>query len=113
LLSTPNIAERGSDLLAALSDDELVRYGEIARDQMRRELGDWWLQLLLTAGAVGSLVWMGWGVVTTGVGRSTLLQLGLAVALGYWPYRKAKVRALWLSHCAAVDKEQDRRRAAA
>jgi hypothetical protein len=112
LVSTPNIAEPVAGLLGDLTDDELARCAEIARDQMRRELRNWWVQILFACGAVASVVWMGWGLIVSGVSRSTLLPLGLSAVLGYVPYRKAKVRSLWQRHCDAVEAEQERRRIA-
>ena len=112
LLSTPNTGDAGSGLLGDLTDDELARCADIARDQMRRELRSWWVQILLAGGAAMSMLWMGWGLMISGVTRSTLLPLGLSAVLSYWPYRKAKVRSLWQHHCDAVEAEQERRRAA-
>ena len=51
------------------------------------------------------------GLVTDGLSRQVVLVLGLAAAVGYWPYRKAKVRRLWAGHCKAVAEEQKRRAA--
>jgi hypothetical protein len=105
-------AETWEGLLATLTDDELARYGEIARDQVGRELKHRWLQLALTFGAFGSGLWTTWGIILAGFRGSALLTLGLAAALGYWPYRKAKTRRLWKVHCDAVEAEQARRREA-
>jgi hypothetical protein len=105
----PSTAEAWEGLLGSLSDDELARYGEIARDQVARELQHRWLQAAFAVGALGSGLWTTWGVILAGFRGSALLTLGLAAALGYWPYRKAKTRRLWRVHCDAVRAEQARR----
>ena len=102
-------AETWEGLLATLTDDELASYGRIARDQVGRELKHRWLQVALAIGAVGSGLWTTWGIVLAGFRGSALLTLGLAAALGYWPYRKARTRRLWRVHCEAVVAEQARR----
>jgi hypothetical protein len=114
----PNTAEGAQALLDALTDDELARYGEIARDQASLELERWWLQAALALAAVGALTWaaMRWsaaGMETSGVGRSAMAALGLAAVFGYWPYRRLKNWSLWRGHCRAVHAELARRRSAA
>jgi hypothetical protein len=114
----PNIAEGPQALLDALTDDELARYGEIARDQASQELERWWLQAALALAAIGAVAWaaMRWsaaGVEATGVGRSAMVALGLAAVFGYWPYRRLKNWSLWRGHCKAVNAELARRRSAA
>jgi hypothetical protein len=105
-------------LLDALTDDELARYGEIARDQASQELERWWLQAALALVAVGAVVWaaMRWsvaGMETAGVGRSAMAAVGLAAVFGYWPYRRLKNWSLWRGHCRAVSAELARRRGVA
>jgi hypothetical protein len=110
----PNIAEEApaagwSGLLSAMSNDELVRYGQIALDQYRRELRYWWAQGLLGLAAVGGAAIMLRGLVLWGYSGSGLLTLGLSALMGYWPYRSAKTRKLWWGHYTAVLEEQMRR----
>ncbi|MEZ5842661.1 MAG: hypothetical protein R3D27_02865 [Hyphomicrobiaceae bacterium] len=106
----PGTTEAWLGLLSHLSDDELARYGEIARDQRRLEWRHAWAQGLCFVAAIGVAAWAVARMVTDGLSRQALLALGLAAALGYWPYRKAKVRRLWGGHCRAVAAEQARRR---
>ena len=102
-----------------LSDDELARYGEIARDQAAAELSRWWLQGMLMLGALASLAWatVRWGIAGVESGRvevagfGTGVMLGLlgALALAYSPYRQVRNWTLWQRHCKAVLVEQERR----
>ena len=97
-------------LLSSLTDDELQHYGKIAADQRRLE---WQLapaQIALGAGAMLALGWFVMEFATKGLSWRSLTVLGLAGALGYWPYRRAVVRRLWGKHCKAVAREQERRR---
>jgi len=93
-------------LLSSLSDEELHRYGEIAADQRRLEWGYAWAQI---ACAIASIITFGWVVrecAIHGLSWRAGAVLGLALALGYWPYRKALVRRLWTRHCSAVKREE-------
>ena len=112
-------AEAGRDLLMALSDDELARYGEIARDQATAELSRWWLQAGLAAGALASFAWAlaRWGIAgigaagieAAGFGRAVALGLGIGLALAWSPYQRVRNWTLWRRHCRAVWAEQRRR----
>src|SRR5262245_14394043 len=116
----PNTAEAARTLLNALTDDELARYGEIARDQASAELERWWLPAMLALGALMSLSWATakWGIAgmetvgveVSGFGRSVVLGIGLGLLLAYSPYRRIKNWTLWNRHCRAVLAEQERRR---
>ena len=53
----PNTAETAESLLGELTDDELARYGEIARDQAMHELRYWGVQAMLGLSALGSAFW--------------------------------------------------------
>ena len=105
----PNTAETAETLLGVLTDDELVRYGEIARDQATHELRNWGLQALLGLSAVGAAVWGAASLEIAGIGRSAGWALGVAAALGYWPYRRVKNWSLWQRHVKAVAAERARR----
>ena len=115
----PSTAEAALKLLNLLTDDELARYGEIARDQASAEQQRWWLQALLAAGAVASFLWatVKWGIAgieaagiePAGFGRAVMLGLGLGLLLAYSPYRRIKNWTLWNRHCRAVLAEQQRR----
>ncbi len=101
-------------MLGVLTNDELARYGEIARDQASLELRRWWLHALLALAAIAVLGWAGmmWvsaGLGWTGLKSSVLLAIGLAIVLGYAPYRRIKNWVLWNQHCRAVRDEQVRR----
>jgi hypothetical protein len=110
-------------LLDCLTDDQLARYGEIARDQAAAELSRWWLQVLFAVAAVGAFAWAlsTWGVArieglealgveAEGFGRSVAFAFGLGLLLAYFPYRRVKNWLLWNAHCKAVAAEQSRRR---
>ncbi len=101
-------------MLGVLSDDELARYGEIARDQAEQELNRWWWQALLALGAVGALTWAAHKMMAAPTGatswRPLIVAFGVSLALGYWPYRRIKNWALWKGHVKAVGAEQNRRR---
>ena len=111
--------QAASSLLLVLSDDELARYGEIARDQAAAELSRWWLQGGLALGALGSLAWgfVRWGfagieaagIEAAGFGRAVALALGIGLVLAYSPYRRVRNWTLWRQHCKAVRTEQERR----
>ena len=116
----PSTAESATGLLNKLSDEELARYGDIARDQATAELSRWWVQAGLALGALALVGWTavklgapGWleaaGIDANCVGRCTAIGLGLALLLGYWPYRRVKNWTLWNQHCKAVQVEQERR----
>ena len=115
----PNTAEAARALLLVLTDDELARYGEIARDQATAECSRWWLQAMLALGAAGSLAWgiVRWGIAgieamgieVAGFGRTVVLALGFGLVLAYSPYRRVRNWTLWRRHCKAVRTEQERR----
>jgi len=114
-----NTAEAARDLLLVLSDDELARYGEIARDQAAAELSRWWLQAGLAMAAVAAFGWATarWGIAgmeaigveAAGFGRAVVVALGIGLALAYSPYRRVRNWTLWQRHCKAVQAEQERR----
>ena len=115
----PSTTEAARSLLYVLTDDELARYGEIARDQARAELERWWLQGGLAVGSVSAFAWATakWGIAgveamgieAAGFGRSVVLAMGLGLLLAYWPYRRVRNWTLWNQHCKAVVVEQTRR----
>jgi hypothetical protein len=117
-------AERSSDahdpaakaswlgLLSFLSDDELARYGEIAKDQEAIEGNLRWLQIASVV--VGTCLLVASGLVFSSgasIGLAILLA-GVGIAAEVWPYKKAKARKMWAGHAAAVKAEQKRRAAA-
>ena len=99
-------------LLSSLSDEELHRYGEIAADQRRLEWSYAWAQIACAAAAVAALGWFVRESAIHGLSWRGGAILGVALALGYWPYRKALVRRLWTRHCSAVKREEALRRRA-
>ena len=113
MLSTQNTDDATGwlGLLSSLTDDELRRYGEIAADQRQLEWKYGWAQMLCVAGVLASLVWLGRECMVNGLTWRSGAIVGLAAALGYWPYRKAIVRRLWGKHCKAVAHEAAQRRA--
>ncbi len=106
-------------MLGVLSDDELARYGEIARDQASAELSRWWVQAAMAIGALSAFVWATakWGIAglealgveAAGFSKAVLLGIGVGVVLGYSPYRRMRNWTLWNRHCKAVRAEQERR----
>ena len=108
----PDTAERWRAFLSALTDEELERYRHIVGDQIARELQHGWQQVALAALALIAAIWFTSGLIFGVYWASAILLLGLAAALGYWPYRRAKSRQLWQSHSVAVEAEQARRRGA-
>ena len=112
LVSTQNTDEVKGwlHLLQSLTDEELERYGDVARDQRKKELDHWWAQIL---SAVMASIALGYAVWLVFMGRSTFAAfclLVVAIVLGIWPYQKAKMRRLWQKHCKAVAAEQARRK---
>ncbi len=111
LPSTPSIDDAGGwgSLLGALTDDELRRYAEIARDQRNIEYERWWAQVLLWVAAAASFGFAVWQLTVAGLTTLVVLAMLAAVAAGYWPYRKVQMRRLWQRHCEAVARELARR----
>ncbi len=112
----PNTVEAAKGLLITLSDDELARYGEVARDQAAAELSRWWLQAVLAVAAIGAFGWAGarWsvaaaGIEAAGLGRAVGLAIAGGLLLAYSPYRRVRNWTLWRRHCKAVLDEQERR----
>ena len=97
-------------LLSSLTDEELHRYGEIAADQRRLEWQHVGAQALLAIGSIAALGWFAAECMMKGPTWRGAAILGLAVLLGYWPYRRAVVRRLWGRHCKAVAREEKARR---
>jgi len=115
----PNTAEAAKGLLLKLSDDELARYGEVARDQAAAELSRWWVQAALAVAAVGAFGWAAarWGVAgigaagteAAGFGRAVGFAIFAGLVLAYSPYRRVRNWTLWRRHFKAVLAEQERR----
>jgi hypothetical protein len=115
LVSTRNTGEANGwlGLLSALTDEELDRYGEIARDQRNLEFEKAWAQGLCVIGAFIAFGFAVREVINQGVTQACVALLLAAAALGFWPYQKARMRWLWNQHCAAVAREKARRAATA
>ena len=111
LVSTRNTDDVGRwlNLLSSLTDEELSRYGEIARDQRNIEYDRWWAQVLCMLAAGGGLALAAREFWSGGITRTAVALLIAAIAAGIWPYRKAKMRRLWGQHCQAVAQEKQRR----
>jgi hypothetical protein len=93
------------DLLKVLTDDEVARYMGVARDQVALEEQGAAIKIGSAMLGVGLLVFVGWHIVQAGFGRWDIAGLGLAVAMGYWPWRVFKCRRLWLTHFEAARDE--------
>ena len=101
---------RAHELLASLTEDEVARYMQVATDQIRRE-ERWWA--LKIASALTALVL--WALLVrqgfaAGFGKWVIAGLGLALAMGYWPWRVMKCRQLWQRHYDAAHAELSSRR---
>lgn len=96
-------------LLSSLSDDQLLRYGEIARDQKQLEWNNAALQGLAIGGAVVLVaaivaeIYAGWSWYYVGL---TAL---IAGACANFPWQKHRMRSLWTRHIKAVEQERLRR----
>lgn len=99
-------------LLDSLTDEEVARYIDVARDQMQIEER---LAALKVASAIfgvalaGYVVWRG---LHQGLSGWDFAGLGLACAMGYWPWRVYTCRRLWWKHMKAATAELARRQAA-
>ena len=113
LLLTQNTDDTSAwlELLSSLSDEELRRYGQIVADQRRLEWQYGWAQMICAIASVLALGWFARECMMYGLSWRGASILGLAAALGYWPYRKAFVRRLWAKHCKAVAREEAVRQA--
>jgi len=100
-------------LLSELTDDELVKYGEIAKDQRNLEFERSRMQVI---GGIVALVALVLGVregIQNGMTGLTVICLVLAGIPGFWIFQKSRTRRFWSKHCDAVTQEQTRRSAAA
>ena len=100
---------RAHELLADLTDDEVVRYAAVARDQMKIEESQAWLKIVSAIGGTGLASYLTWRGVATGFGGWLIVELGLALTMVYWPWRVLKCRQLWHTHFVAARAEQARR----
>lgn len=96
-------------LLSELSDDEVARYIAVASDQIKLE--ERWALLKIACALAGVLlfivnVWFG---IATGFSAWLITGLGLALLMGYWPWRVLRCRQLWQQHFEAARNEQMRR----
>ena len=99
-------------LLSSLSDEQLTRYGDIARDQQTLEWNNALMQALALAGALALLAA---GVAEVLAGWSwqlIVLTVAAAAICGNFPWQKHRMRRLWGRHLRAVKAEQARRAAA-
>ncbi len=104
-------AETWLALLAELTDDELAKYGEIARDQRNLELERPGLQILC---GVVALLALAIGIsegVQNGMTVLAVICMALGGVLGFWLFQKSRTRRFWNKHCAAVVNEKTRRAA--
>jgi hypothetical protein len=93
------------DLLKILTDEEVARYMGVARDQVALEEQGAAIKIGSALLGIGLLVFVGWHITQVGFGRWDIAGLGLAVAMGYWPWRVFKCRRLWLTHFDAARDE--------
>jgi hypothetical protein len=96
-------------LLEQLTDDEVRRYMAVARDQIAIEDRLAGLKIASAIAGVLVAVCFVWQGMTTGFGTWVIAGLGLALALGYWPWRVLRCKQLWQKHFDAARSELLRR----
>ncbi len=117
--TTRNIVKSGVSadtwlrLLSELTDDELVKYCEIAKDQRDLEFERFGAQILCGLGMLLALAMGVYEALQNGMTNLAVVCMILAVALGFWLLQKSRTRRFWNKHCAAVAREQARRAAIA
>jgi hypothetical protein len=100
-------------LLESLTDDEVARYMGVARDQVKLEERHWVVKAGSAVIAVLLAVVLAWQALRLGFTRWHFGGLGLAFAMGYWPWRVFACRRLWLKHFDAAKAELARRQSRA
>ena len=101
------------ELLSELTDDELVKYGEIAKDQRNLEFERSTMQLISGIVALVALIIGVREGIQNGMTGFAVICLVLAGIPGFWIFQKSRTRRFWSKHCDAVTREQTRRSAAA
>jgi hypothetical protein len=96
-------------LLEELTEEEVSRYMDMARDQVRHEERLVGLKLTLAAVAVVIVVYDMAHGLANGITSWHIGGLALAAALGYWPWKVRSYRLLWMKHLAAAKAELARR----
>ena len=108
-------AERGGEgaraLLTELSEEELGQYRRVAQDQVVREERWRWLLAAVAIAGVVIGIWSVGQLWDRGFAGWAFGALGLALAMGYVPYRVSRSRKLWKAHVDAVEAERSRRAA--
>ncbi len=102
-------AQGALKLLSSLSDEEVARYMDVARDQIRNEEQLSGLKIASAIGGAVVVAWFVWQGLTTGFGKWVIAGLGLGLAMGYWPWRVSKCKALWQNHFDAARAELAKR----
>ncbi|MBX9926770.1 MAG: hypothetical protein K2Y05_10465 [Hyphomicrobiaceae bacterium] len=98
-------------LLEELTDEEVARYMDVARDQLNHEERLAWLKVALAATAAALVAYDLAHGYRNGITSWHVGVLGLAAVLGYWPWKVRAYRRLWMKHVAAAKAELARRRA--
>jgi hypothetical protein len=96
-------------LLEELTPEEITRYMDMARDQVRQEERLAWLKLSLAAAAVALVIYDLADGLQNGITTWHIGVLMLAAALGYWPWKVRSYRRLWMKHLTAAKAELARR----
>jgi len=94
-----------------LTDDELAKYGKIAKDQRDLEFERLGMQILCGLGMLLVLAIGVYEALQNGATNLAVICIILAVVLGFWLLQKSRTRRFWNKHCAAVVREQTRRAA--
>ncbi len=98
-------------LLEELTDEEVTRYMDIARDQLNHEERLAWLKVSLATIAAALVAYDLAHGYRNGITTWHVVGLALAALLGYWPWKVRAYRRLWMKHVAATKAELARRRA--
>jgi len=96
-------------LLSELSDEELTKYGEIAKDQCDLERQNPWAQVISGGAALLALMLGAREVIQNGITNLFVIYTVLAGIPGFWLMQKLRMRWFWNKHCSAVEREKMRR----
>lgn len=97
------------ELLRSLTDEEVVRYMSVARDQIAIEDRRKGLKVASAIGGLAVMTWFGLQGIWVGYRGWVLAGMALGFAMVYWPWRVLKCKQLWQKHFDAAREEQVRR----
>lgn len=107
------IGTRGAkELLRSLTDEEVVRYMAVAKDQIAIEDRRKALKVASAIGGVAVVAYACWRGISNGFAGPLIWTIALGLAMIYWPWRVLKCKQLWQKHFDAAREEQVRRNVA-